>query len=139
MITSTHQRRILLPQTSFQNHFNISIFFTPELVDLLVQQTNLCSVQKITRSICTTVGEMQKFWAILLYMGICLLLSMDDYWSVHFRYPLVADIMSSKKLKCLQRYLHFVDNHEKDTPNDKFHKVRLQFEMFHRKCKKTGK
>lgn len=115
-----------------------SRYFTPELVDLLVQQTNLYSVQETTRSICTTVGEIQKFLAVLLYMGICPLPAMDDYWSVHFRYPLVADIMSSKRFKCLKRYLHFVDNHDKkDTQNDKFHKVRPVFEMVRRQCKKT--
>lgn len=56
-----------------------SNFFTPELVDLLVQQTNLYSVQETSRSICATVGEMQKFLAVLLYMGICPLPSVDDY------------------------------------------------------------
>lgn len=112
-----------------------STFFTPELVDLLVQQTNLYSVQKTTRSICTTVGEMQKFLAVLLYMGICHLPAVDDYWSVYFRYPLVADIMSSKRFKCLKRYVHFVDNHEEDSSNDKFHKVRPLFEMVRRQCK----
>lgn len=114
-----------------------SQFFTPEIVSHIAHHTNLYSVQELTNSIQTDDSEIQKFVAMLLYMGICHLPAVEDYWSVQLRYDLVADIMSAKRFKCLKRYLHFTDNYDVKNNEDKFCKVRPLFEMLREQCKKV--
>lgn len=123
--------RLLTPYQYFTQ------FFTPEMIYYIVEQTNWYSFQEQTRSINTDVGEMQKFLALLLYMRICQLPAIDDYWSVRLRYPLVADVMSSKRFQCIRRFIHFHDHFSKDNDDDKFEKVKPLFVMFREQCQKV--
>ena len=84
-----------------------SQFFTPEMISLITYNTNLFSVQEHSKSINTDDNEIQKFLALLLIMGLCDLPAMDDYWNVQMKYDLVANEMSSKRLKLLKRHIHF--------------------------------
>ncbi|KAK3883334.1 hypothetical protein Pcinc_012370 [Petrolisthes cinctipes] len=84
------------------------------------KQARPTTCKELTRSINTNVGEIQKLLAVLLYMGICQLPAIGDYWSVRLRYPFVADVMSSERFKCLRRFIHFHDNYNKDNFDDKF-------------------
>lgn len=46
---------------------------------------------------------MMYFVAILIYMGISQLPSVDDYWATETRVPYVANLMSSKRFRLMKR------------------------------------
>ena len=101
------------------------MFFTKELVDHIVYQTNLYATQKnVSTNFSTTNQEMLHFIAILLYMGVVTLPSLDDYWARKTRVPQVADIMGSKRFRLLRRIVHFNDNSQIHTTIDRFYKIR---------------
>ena len=95
--------------------------FTPELLELLVQQTNdfaaLClaashSGEGAPPTWTTTVEEMKAFIGFSVLMGIVKLPDLYDYWSsseVLHSFPVAARIPRKRYLE-LRRYLHFVDN-----------------------------
>lgn len=105
-----------------------SRFFSPELIKHIVYQTNLYGTQKdVATTFSTDESEILSFLAILLYMGVCNLPSLDDYWAIASRVPQVAEIMSSKRFKLLRRYIHFNDNYQIHGTVDRFYKVRPLF------------
>lgn len=69
-------------------------YFSPDVVTLITEQTNLYSVQKTGKSIQLTEREFLDFVAIHVIMGIVQMPSYTDYWSARFHYNNVADIMS---------------------------------------------
>ena len=130
------------PETAYTKPDNIqtpyqyfSQFITPEMISHIAHNPNFYSVQVMTKSIDTDDEEIQKFLAILLYMGIYKLPADGDYWSMQLWYDLVADIMSCKRFKCLKRYIHFTDNNGEQNKEDKFWKIKPLFEMFREQCK----
>lgn len=106
-------------------------FFSHEIFTLMVEQTNLYSVQKTTTSINTNVEEMKTFIALELIMGVCCLPAYTDYWSNELRYPLVCEKMSLKRYQKLRRYIHFADN-TLDNGTDPYFKIRPIAEMLRR-------
>ncbi|XP_045904393.1 uncharacterized protein LOC123970405 [Micropterus dolomieu] len=70
----------------------------------------------INTTFATTEDEIMNFVAILIYMGIAELPSVDDYWAMETRVSQVAKLMSSKRFKLLKRVVHFNNN-------DRFFKV----------------
>ena len=60
-------------------------------------------------------------------MGIMKLPDYNFYWAAETRYPKIANVMSTKRFKQLQKYVHAVDNTTKDKPGnkkDKFFRIR---------------
>lgn len=104
-----------------------SLFITNEIIEYIVQQTNLYSTQSKGKSIDVSVDEMKDFFAIKLLMGIIKLPAYTDYWNNDLRIPNVANIMSLKRYQQIRRYLHFVDNNEDD--GDRYFKIRLLLDM----------
>jgi hypothetical protein len=113
-------------------------FWTEELTNLVVQQTNDYSVQKSGASINTSHSELEQFIGMHIKMGVVNLPSYTHYWSRELRYPSVADVMPRKRFEKLRRYLHFVDNmtYDKDC-EDKLFKVRCIVEMVAANCRKV--
>lgn len=66
---------------------------------------------------------MMTFVAILLYMGISELPSIDDYWAMETRVAQVANLMSSKRSRLMRRLVHFTDNTQIPGTIDRFFKV----------------
>nr|CAI5817626.1 unnamed protein product [Callosobruchus analis] len=56
-------------------------FFSDDLLEMAVDNTNLYSVQQTGKSICFTVDEMRDFLAIQILMGIVEMPAYTDYWS----------------------------------------------------------
>ena len=81
----------------------------------------------INTTFATTEDEMMNFVAILNYMGIAELPSVDDYRAMETRVPQVANLMSSKQFKLLKRVVHFNNNAQIPGNNDRFFKVRPFF------------
>ena len=72
-------------------------FFDDELIDDLVQETNLYSLQKTGSSIKVGHDEMEQYLGILIYMAIIKLPNVRMYWSTGTRIPGIADVMSASR------------------------------------------
>lgn len=97
--------------------------FGKNLIDQIVLQTNLYSVQCTGTSINTDREEMKTFLAILLRMGVMKLSAYRDYWDEDCRINVVADLMPVKRFEKLRRYVHFCDN-TNIRKEDRYAKVR---------------
>ena len=101
------------------------MFFTDELLESISYQTNLYATQQsVNTTFKTSPEEIMNYIAVLLYMGVVPLPSLDDYWSVKTRVPQVASIMSSKRFRLLRRTIHFNDNSQIASTVDRFYKIR---------------
>jgi len=85
-------------------------FFSDDIFNLIVEQTNLSSFQKFNKSVCTSVTEIKDLIGIMLIMGIVKMPAYSDYWSPYTRYSQIANVMSLKRYKQLMRCLHFCNN-----------------------------
>ncbi|CAK1593995.1 unnamed protein product [Parnassius mnemosyne] len=98
------------------------LFFSDDIISLIVQQTNLYSTQLNGNSKNITEEDIKDFLAILVYMSVNKLPAYTDYWAKLTRCDKVADIITLKKFQLLRRYLHFNDNWKDD--GDRYYKVR---------------
>ena len=106
-------------------------FFTEGIIDRVVEQTNLYSVQKNGKSIATNKEEIRSLIGMLMKMGIVRMPNYLSYWSRELRYPPVADVMPRNRFQALTQHLHFVDYTERDAVQEEI----IQKEM---PCKKKG-
>ncbi|CAK1594386.1 unnamed protein product [Parnassius mnemosyne] len=120
------------PHHSILDYF--TDFFSNDIFELIVEQTNLYSVQTDSRSINITNDDVKDFIAITLIMGVVKMPSYRDYWSRFLRYPAVADIMPLKKYEKIRKYLHFADN--SNINDDRYYKVRPIIEKIRLNCLK---
>ncbi|XP_045504666.1 piggyBac transposable element-derived protein 3-like [Colias croceus] len=111
------------------------MFFSDNIISLIVQQTNLYSTQLKGHSINVTENDIKDFLAILVYMGIHKLPAYTDYWAKHTRSNKVADIMTLKKFQLLRRHLHFNDNLKDD--GDRYYKLRPVLQIIRENCLKV--
>ena len=96
-------------------------FFRDELFERIVEQTNLYSVQKTGKCINTTNEEIE------IRMSIVRMSVYRHYWAAGTRYAPIADAMPLNRYESLRRFLHFVDNSEKEeeeNKNDNIFKVK---------------
>ena len=114
------------------------LFFTNEIISMIVDQTNLYSTQKHGKCVNTNANEMRRFFGMHLLMGIVKLPAYTLYWSNNVRYPPVADVMLLKRFESLKRSIHVVDNtiFDKDS-DDKLFKIRPLLEAVRNECIKV--
>lgn len=112
-------------------HEFFSKFFDIELMELLVQQTNLYAKQNKLRNWCdVTMAEMNAFLAILIAIGLHQIPQVEMFWSTDplFRVQPVADSMPIKRFKKILQGFHVSDNSKAlkhgDPQYDRLHKVR---------------
>lgn len=113
--------------------------FSFDIIDDIIEQTNLYSTQVTGTCIATDAKEITDFLSILLFMGIIDLPSYEDYWANGTRIEQVASLMPLKRFKLLRRLIHFNnnDNITQDTRDRYFkirplvEKVRNNFRNFH--------
>ena len=108
-----------------------SKFFTQDVLQLLVEQTNLYAQQNKPREWeDTTADEIRAFLAMLIAMGIHGLPRVRMFWSTDplFRVQPVADIMTRQRFMKLVGNLHVNDNNKAvprgDPAYDRLHKIR---------------
>ena len=65
-----------------------------QLIDHLVEQTNLYSVQSTGTSIAVDHNEMEQYIGLLVMMSIIKLPQIRMYWAKETRVPCIADVMS---------------------------------------------
>lgn len=89
-------------------------------------------MEKTGRSIELVEDEFRDFLAIHIIMGVVSMPSYTDYWSLQYRFGLVADLMPLKRYQKIRRYLHFVDNSTDNS--DRYHKIRPIVEKIRANC-----
>ncbi|CAK1601014.1 unnamed protein product [Parnassius mnemosyne] len=110
------------------------MFFDDDLIELIVQQTNLYHMQTKSTPLNVTTDEIRDLIAIHLLMGVVNMPAYTDYWCKTLRYNKIANIMPLKRFQQIRRYLHFANNLQDD--GDRYFKVRNLLESIRRNCLK---
>lgn len=98
-----HQPRLFVEGPDFY----FSWFFTPALINHIAHRTNLYATQRDVATTSTTdENGILSLVAILLYMGVCSLTSLDDFWALTTRVLQVAEAASSKHFRLPWRTVH---------------------------------
>lgn len=86
-------------------------FFTNEILDEIVVQSNLYSVQtNLTKPLSLSKTELQKFIGTCIFMSVVQLPATRHYWSSYMGHPVVSNIMTCNRWEAVKRSLHFNDN-----------------------------
>jgi len=130
--TRTNQpaiEQLRLPADFFQ------YFFSDELLDQIVEQTILYSVQKRpSKPLQCTRGDLKRFIGVLLYMSLVRMPSSRSYWSADFRMDKVVNALTVNRFEEIKRFLHFSDNTEDVDAQDRLYKVRPVVTALRHKC-----
>ena len=106
----------------------MQLFFTPEIFEQLVYQTNLyhkylkdTSDKPLPPFKEITVPEIKAFFGLLVAMGLAKLPGHDNYWGKGIlQMPWFASVMPRDRFRAILQYFHLVDNRtsdEKEHPN----------------------
>ena len=120
------------------NYFKI--FWSDDIINLLVEQTNLYSVQQTGSSISTNKSEMEQFIGIQMLMSIVSLPAYYMYWAVDTKYSPIADIMSINRYKKMRQYIYCNDNSKRNSQENqenKLYKIKPVLNMVRENCTKT--
>ncbi|XP_065642334.1 piggyBac transposable element-derived protein 2-like [Hydra vulgaris] len=109
-------------------------FFTDELLQLIVENTNLYSTQKSGKCINTALDEISMLIGMQMLMGLVKLPAYSSFWSTSLRYPLIADNMPRNRYKLLRQNLHFVDNTTFLEDSGKLFKIAPVIELIRKQC-----
>lgn len=95
------------------------------LIENIVYQSNLYSVQRSGRSICTTKSEIDLFIGLYLRMGLIQCYSVRAFWASATRCEKIADHMARDRFQKLASNIHFTDNMaDRTDTRDKLWKLR---------------
>jgi len=126
IFTGIHQVNLKLEKSEPIDVF--SQFFTAELLDYIVYQSNLYAMQQdISSPLNLTRGELMIFLGINIIMTYIRYPRVRMYWSQDpgLRCSMVADSMSVNRFEKIRRNLHFADNDSHETQcTDKLWKIR---------------
>ena len=93
------------------------LFFTPELIEQIVAQSNLYARQvtgaeKYKKWQEITASDIESFLGFNFLMGLNPKPSINDYWRTDdlYYYPPVTQRISRNRFREISRYLHFADN-----------------------------
>ncbi|XP_046865036.1 piggyBac transposable element-derived protein 2-like [Xenia sp. Carnegie-2017] len=89
-------------------YFNMFIDF--EMIKQCTEQSNIYAMQKDGKECAIQNDEIEKFFAILLYMGLFPAPSYRMYWENSSRFNPIAETMARNRFEIILRYLHFNDN-----------------------------
>ena len=109
------------------------------MTSLIVEQTNLYSVQQTGSSINTNKSEIEQFIGIQMLMLIVSLPAYYMYWAVDTKYSPIADIMSINRYKKMHQYIHCNDNlktNSKENQENKLYKIEPVLNMVRENCTK---
>lgn len=104
-------------------------FFTNEMIQYIVEQTNVYSVQcRPNKSVNVSTDEIEQFIGTCLYMSIIQLPATRHYWCGYLGHPTINEVISCNRWEEIKRYIHFCDNSKfvsAGEPNhDKLFKIR---------------
>lgn len=113
------------------------LYFDEDVLDFILEQTNIYGMQRDGKPLNATKEEILSFFGIMIYMGICSLPNMEDYWALKTRVPQVADALSLKRFQKLRSRLHFHDNLEAKS-DDPWQKIRVIMDKIRLRCQTVG-
>ncbi|XP_065568964.1 piggyBac transposable element-derived protein 1-like [Artemia franciscana] len=103
-------------------------FFDDELLELIVEQSNLFALQTEGCNLCLTVEELKVFMSIILLLGVIKVPYYRMHWEAATRYPKISDKMGRQRFAKIKRFLHFNDNSKAKKSGeqgfDKLYKIR---------------
>ncbi|KAK2701300.1 hypothetical protein QYM36_020037 [Artemia franciscana] len=106
----------------------VSMFFSDEMTDKALLETNRYAMTKENKFIDFTKQEIYSYLSITLLLGIISLPSYKLYWEKELNYNLVSEKMSRDSFTLIRGYLHFDDNSKckpkTDPGHDRLFKVR---------------
>ncbi|CAF4167125.1 unnamed protein product, partial [Rotaria sordida] len=109
------------------------LYFTPELVSYIVNQSNLYRIQNNkTKQSPMTETDFNLLMGFLFYSSVVPLPNKRDYWSSFSRQPMVADVITRDRIMSLLSILHFHDN---SIEKNKFEKFDPLLKYFNERCK----
>ena len=98
--------------------------FDENTIQMIVDQSNLYSVQETGHYINKNCNEMAAFISILLYTGLVKMSAFIDFWAQGTRFVSIADAMLLKQFQKLRIFIHFNDNTEAGNSDDRYFKIR---------------
>ncbi|KAK0046220.1 PiggyBac transposable element-derived protein 3 [Biomphalaria pfeifferi] len=113
-------------------------FFTPDMMQLIVEETNRYAVQNGSW-FRINMQNLETYVGIFLRMGIVHMPRYRMYWSSELRYNAIADYMSRNMFEDIGRFIHFNDNskvitNRKDQNYDSLYKIRPILEKLLQQC-----
>ena len=112
-------------------------FFRDTLLETIVDQTNLHSVQKSLKSADTNVDEMKTLIGMGILIAIIKLPSYRNYCSRSLRFRTIADAMQRNRYELLRSYIHFFDQDTEHDANDKLFKIKPILDAVLKECVKV--
>ncbi|XP_067940611.1 piggyBac transposable element-derived protein 3-like [Watersipora subatra] len=112
-------------------------FVTTAMLNNVVVNTNLYSVQKNGKSVNTSLKEVEQFIGMFFHMGLIRMNSVRQYWGNESAYEPVCQIMSRNRFQSLVYSLHFVDNmsvSEDEKRQNKVWKLRPWLDAMRENC-----
>ena len=111
-------------------------FITQDMLKLIVEHSNIYSVQKHGKSANTNVKELEQVLGIYYKMGLVQMPSLKMYWANETRYPAVTDVVSRNRFQPLLSTIHFVDNQiiSDEEKKNRLWKIQPFLEMFRQQC-----
>ena len=109
-----------LPPDDFDTWTPLSyfkLFWEDNLNELISEQTNLYSVQKKSKSISCTPGEIEQLIGVQMYMSVVDFPAYYMYWAIETRHAPIADV-PIYRYKQLRENLHVRDNSKYDEATD---------------------
>ncbi|KAK9744249.1 Transposase IS4 [Popillia japonica] len=126
-----------------------SLFLTSDIIQILVDETNLYATQVIQTAnditpFClhgwtpTDAKEMEQFVGLLGWMGIVKVAELPNYWSKSklSSFDLPKKVVARNRFELLLRFWHFADNNS-SIPGDRTHKIKNVFQKFVENFKKA--
>lgn len=106
-----------------------SFFLSDEILEKIVQETNLYAIQKEPNStFSTSVTEVRNYMGILYFMSVIKYPNVRMYWSPKYGFAHIYNCMTLNRFEKLKSLLHFNNNDSllpSDHPrHDKLHKIR---------------
>lgn len=104
-------------------------FFTNPFMEIIVTESARYAVQKQPdRPEIFTVGELRKYFGILIFMSVYHYPSTRSYWSNKFGFNPIKEAMPVNKFEKMRKFLHF-NNDDDHLPvdhaqHDRLHKLR---------------
>lgn len=84
--------------------------FDSKIVENIVYQTNLYSVQKNGSSINANSNKMEQFFGMHMCMSVIKMPAYRMYWAQYTKYSMISDTMSRNRFTALHTHVHFNDN-----------------------------
>lgn len=119
----------------------VELFLTDELMDNIVEQTNLYAAQFISKQDTLPArsrvngwkqvvqDDIRRYIGLTILMGLNSLPSIHDHWSTNVLYynPVYSAVMSRNRYQIISKFIHFANNlefNQNDPNRDRLFKIR---------------